>query len=219
MANLIKEKIEELFELQRTITEAKFKLLKETEKEALTSVIQDMLSQRLTNEFKQYKSQIEVLLELLCRIETKEASNILLEVLNHKDTSLREFAGECLIEKANYELPTVKKAIKDFIKETTKGPGLREIPYILMEMDIESQELSKILIDLLKCPDPQVVAEGLEAISEIGDESCLEAVQKLLNDKRKVEIEDEPGVYLTIGELAKETEEEVKFLLKLKQEA
>jgi HEAT repeat protein len=139
------------------------------------------------------------------------ACTLLLRLLNHEEPEVRVPAGESLQELAYSRYAEVARVIEKCIDEGKAETALAEIPYILAE--IGEPGGSKLCVKLLKHASGDVVASAVEALANLGDASAIKEIEKLVKDKRKVTLDDDPEAEeVAIGDLASEAIEHLRSL-------
>jgi HEAT repeat protein len=142
---------------------------------------------------------------LLAEAGGDRAIDLLIDVLASESPEARVAAGESLTDLAFDRFKEVALGVERALSRLPKESlALPELPFILIE--VPEPGVARLLEKFLSHPGTEVVAAGIEAASEFGDESLVRALSALRNDKRIVELEDESGERdaITIGELAAE---------------
>lgn len=142
---------------------------------------------------------------LLSELEGGDVADSLVDLLGSDEPEARAAAGEALQAHAFDRFKEVALAIERALKRLPTGHlALAELPYVIAE--VPEPGVTKLLGLFLAHSDPEAVAGALEACVETGDASMVPAIEPLVNDSRKVQMEDEEGEenLVTIGELATE---------------
>jgi HEAT repeat protein len=148
-------------------------------------------------------ARLSRLADLCAQTQGPRSADILLNILNHPAPEVRVAAGEALRDFAYDRYAEVARAIERAIEQKLSGPALAEVPWILAE--IGEPSALPLIGRLLKHPDVEVVASGIEAIAELGDPAGAELLAPLVKDRRVVQLEEEDAGYTTtLGELASE---------------
>lgn len=142
---------------------------------------------------------------LLSELEGGDVADLLVDLLGTEEPEPRATAGEALQAHAFDRFKEVALAVERALQRLPTGHlALAELPYVIAE--VPEPGVSKLLGLFLKHKDPEAVAGALEAAVETLDASLAGAIEQLVNDERKVQMEDEEGEegLVTIGELATE---------------
>jgi HEAT repeat protein len=148
--------------------------------------------------------RLMLMADLLIEVPGAESVKLLLEILGHEDPGVRVTAGEALVESLRDRWSETSKVIEGSFA-TLSVDALREIPFILIEAG--ETGVIALLAKLLAHKDGDTVAAAIEALVEVGDKSQLDAIRKLVGDKRPLTVEDqdddgEEGSGGTVGEVA-----------------
>lgn len=140
--------------------------------------------------------------EMLLSSGGDKTAEVLGAGLAHPNPDVRLICQDALAHLAEDGLdrimPLVEKALKN-------GGALgEEVPFLLSE--VGNPEVAPILERFLKHSEADVVASAIEALADYGDPASVQALEKLLEDKRMVTVLDEQDkeVECTIGQLAKD---------------
>ena len=141
---------------------------------------------------------------LLGDIEGGEvAVDALIDILACDDPEARHVAGQALEDLAFDRFKEVALGIERALVRLPKGsPALTELPYLLAE--IGEPGAVKLLARFLAHADENSVAAAIEALVEMGDPSAATMLSSLEKDTRQVELDDDDGERVSIGDLAAE---------------
>jgi HEAT repeat protein len=142
---------------------------------------------------------------ILGDIEGGVAVDLLIDILGSDSPEARHESGEELGARAWERFKEVALGIERALERLPEGNlALLELPYILAE--IPEPGVLKLLGRFLAHKDVEAVASTIEAIVETGDPDAIPLLAPFVNDRRKVQIEDDGGTEdeATIGELATE---------------
>jgi HEAT repeat protein len=142
---------------------------------------------------------------LLGEMQGARVVDLLVDILGCDEPEARHAAGEALAGLAWDRFKEVALGVERAIERLPEGnPALSELPYLLAE--IPEPGAIKLLARFLGHGDPDAVAAAVEALVETGDAAALPLLEPLVNDARKVQLEDEGGTQgeATIGELVAE---------------
>ncbi|MBN2803059.1 MAG: HEAT repeat domain-containing protein [Deltaproteobacteria bacterium] len=128
----------------------------------------------------------------------------LAERMSTKNDEIREQLGYALIEIANEDgLDSIMPAIELAIKKDDLST--LDMPYVLGR--IEDPMVSSQLVRFLDNKNVKVVYAAIEACVHIGDPDSIEALKKLVDDKREIPVEDDElgeDEVITVGQMATE---------------
>lgn len=196
--------LEALFDADRKLREAESTLLAQAEGEDLARALERAAELAFALEdTHEGAARLQRLSDLCAQAQGPRTADTLLRILNHPAPEVRVAAGEALRDFAYDRYAEVARAIERALDKSMPGPALQEVPWILAE--IGEPSAVPLIARCLKHPDVEVVASGIEALAEIGDEAAVALLKPLVKDKRVVELEEgEAGYSTTIGELASE---------------
>ena len=144
--------------------------------------------------------------EVLGEVEGPRAMDALVDILATDFPEARHAAGEAIEEAAFERFKEVAQAVERALTRLPEGsPALPELPYILAE--VPEPGVLKLVERFLKHQDADAVAAAIEVAADMGDPALIKHLEKLLDDKRTVDMaaddSDEPSE-VTLGELAEE---------------
>jgi HEAT repeat protein len=199
-----KELLEALFAADRKLREAESTLLSHPEAEELARALERAADQAFALEdVHEASARLSRLSDLCAQAQGPRTADTLLRILNHQAPEVRVAAGEALRDFAYDRYAEVARAIERALEKSLPGPALQEVPWILAE--IGEPSAVPLIARCLKHPDVEVIASGIEALAEIGDESAIALLEPLRKDRRVVHLEEgEAGYSTTLGELASE---------------
>src|SRR5262249_45903420 len=112
-------------------------------------------------------------------------------------------AGEALEELAFDRFKEVALGIERALARLPSGsPALSELPYLLAE--VGEPGCLKLLGRFLGHADADAVASAVEALVELGDPRAAHLLAPLEKDARQVQLSEEDGERVAIGDLAME---------------
>lgn len=147
----------------------------------------------------------DVIAEVLGELSGPRAVDLLIEILGREEPEARHAAGEALTEIAFERFKEVALGIERALSRLSPGnPALAELPYLLAE--IPEPGVPKLLARFLAHSDADAVASAIEALVEAGDPGNAPLLDPLLNDARRVQLQDDGGTEsdASLGELATE---------------
>jgi hypothetical protein len=141
---------------------------------------------------------------LLGEFEGPEVADALIDVLASEQAEARYEAGEQLQALAFDRFKEVAHAVERALERCPEGSlALIELPYVLA--DIPEPGVVKLLGRFVKHARAEVVAAAIEALAEVGDPAGAKLLEPLREDARTTTLdEDDGGVDVTIGELARD---------------
>jgi HEAT repeat protein len=198
--------LEGLFAAERKVRELSGKLI-ETPANALLDVLAPAIAEaaKLDDEDEASLRLVRIA-DVLASVEGARAMDALIDVLATDFPEARHTAGEA-IEEASFErFKEVALGVERALARLPIGsPALPELPYILAE--VPEPGVLKLVEKFLAHKDPDAVAAAIEVAADMGDPALVKPLQKLLQDKRTVDMaednSDEPSE-VTLGELAEE---------------
>lgn len=138
--------------------------------------------------------------EMLLSSGSDKTARVLGAGLVHGNQDVRLICQDALAHLAEDGLERIMPLVEEAL---TKGGALgEEIPFLLAEVSLP--DVTPLLERFLKHAEADVVASAVEALVDYGDPSSVQALEKLLEDKRVVTVLDEHDreVKCTIGQLA-----------------
>jgi len=197
--------IQDLYEAERALRK-RFDELSSLQPEAavLDAIAAAITAARNEGSAEERTLRLSSLAQVLARKTGARVVDLLIDILNSEETDARIVAGSALKNLAFDRFKEVAQGVERALKRLPKGsPALPELPFVLVE--VPEPAVLKIVHEFLKHPDPEAVASGIEACVELGDPKSIPALEKLVEDRRLVEIDEEAEtVTVTIGELAEE---------------
>jgi len=144
---------------------------------------------------------------LLGDLEGPAAVDLLVDILGGPAPEARIAAGEALEGLAFDRFKEVALGIERAIDRLPKNsPALSELPFLLAE--VGEPGCAKLLGRFLKHENAEVVAAAIESMAELGDPAAIPMLEKLANDGRHVQLdEDDGGERVSIADLAHEARE------------
>jgi len=129
--------------------------------------------------------RLQVLADVLSRVEDGGATALLLTVLNDPDPSVRARAGLAMARGGASRLPVLARVVLDALDEGLEGPALLEIPSLLLDCaDIETPPPLDVLVRLLDHDDADVAAEAACALAEIDISGIRDLLESFVEDER-----------------------------------
>ncbi len=129
--------------------------------------------------------RLQVLADLLARVEDAGATALLLNILNDPDPSVRARAAIGLARGGAARLPVLAKVVLDALDEGLEGPALLELPGLLLDCaDVDAPPPLDVLVQLLDHADADVAAEAACALAEVDAEGVRELLESFTEDDR-----------------------------------
>ncbi len=208
MSDSLDALVEQLFVAERAVRAAHAQLGNANE-EALLGCLRTQVVLALKLEDQDEMSlRLVRLAQLLAEFEGgAQVIDLLIDVLGSESPEARYSAGEVLEDFAYSRFKDVALGVERALSRLSGGsPALAELPHLLKE--IPEPGVTKLLVRFLEHSDADAVAAAIEAGVAAGDPALLPALDKLLEDARLVQLDDdEDDVQVTIGELAHEAKE------------
>ena len=127
----------------------------------------------------------------------------LIQILNVDEAPVRVAAGEAIVDVGYERYAEVARAIERALDAGLTGPAAEELPWVLVE--IGEPSALPLVRRFLAHERAEVVAAAVEALAELGDPAAVPALKPLVDDPRRVQVEDyEDETTATLGELAAE---------------
>lgn len=198
--------LEGLFSAERKVREL-HDTLAATPKDALLDVLVPAIADasKLEDEDEASLRLVRVA-ELLTDVESPRAMDALIDILTTELPEARHAAGEAIEECAFERFKEVALGVERALTRLPVGsPALPELPYILAH--VPEPGVLKLIEKFLKHADPDAVAAAIEVAADMGDPILIKPLEKIVGDKRTVDMADEESdeeSEVTLGELAEE---------------
>lgn len=206
----VKQLLEALFDADRKLREAEATLLDESDEQELAKALERAVDEAFKlSDAAEASARLSRVADLCAQVQGPRTADTLVRILNHAAPEVRVAAGEALRDFAYDRYAEVARAVERAFESDLQGPALSEIPWILAE--IAEPSALPLIARCLKHSDAEVVASGVEALTELGDESAVALLKPLLQDRRVVQLEEDDAAYsTTIAELASEAISELE---------
>src|SRR5690606_37782897 len=109
------------------------------------------------------------LADLCAQVQGPETVDALLSILDHEEPSVRNEAGECLLDVAYERFKEVALGIERLLSNGHEGHAMEELPFILCE--IRDPDPIPLVARFLAHPRGEVVAAAIEALAGFNDPS------------------------------------------------
>lgn len=147
--------------------------------------------------------------DLCAQVPGPEMADTLVDLLDQPDPLVQDAAGRALVEAGYDRYAEVARAIDRALDGGRRGPAMETLPFVVAE--IAEPSAIGILRRFLAHPQADVVASAIEAFAELGDPEAIPHLETLIDDERKVTLDDDDETSATLGELAAQTIEELGF--------
>lgn len=193
--------LEAMFEADRQLLRAEESFLDAGAPGPLLDVLESAFktAEKLDDEGEQVL-RIRRIVDLAAQLEGGKAVDILLRGLDHEEPSVRVEAGEALLDVGYERFKEVANAVEARLDRNHEGHSMEELPFILAE--IFDPDPLPLMLRFLSHPSAEVVASAIEATVQRGDPLAIRALEKLLDDKRRVTLVDVDDAEAPIGDLA-----------------
>ncbi len=197
----MKDRLAVLYRARKAALEAEAAVLDVAEDAELVPRLSVALEEaRAEKERTERSFRLQVLADLLCRVEDAGAMALLIGILNDPDSSVRARAGLAIARGGSARLPVLAKVVLDALDEGLEGPALLELPGLLLDCaDIDAPPPLDVLVQLLDHDDADVAAEAACALAEVDAPGVRELLESFAEDERKLsDVVDGPA---TLGAL------------------
>ncbi len=206
MSTPLEAKLNALFDAERTVRKTHAELLG-GDKPALVKALRaevDAALKKLDADPEEANLRLVRVATLLGDCEGGDvAVDALIDVLACDEPEARHVAGQALEDLAFDRFKEVALGVERALARLPKGSvALTELPYMLAE--VAEPGAVKLLGKFLQHKDADAVAAAIEALVEIGDPSSANLLAPLEKDARQVQMDDEEGERVSIGDLATE---------------
>lgn len=193
--------LESMFESDRALLRAEEAFLESAPPHALLDTLESAFkTAEKVDDADEEILRIRRIVDLAAQIEGAKAVDILLRGLDHVEPSVRVESGEALLDVGFERFKEVARAIERRLDEKHEGHSMEELPFILAE--IFDPDTLPLIVRFLEHPSAEVVASAIEATVQRGDPLAIRALEKLLDDKRRVTLPEVDDAEAPIGDLA-----------------
>ncbi len=199
-----KQDLDAMFEADRQLRDAEARFFAGSEEASLAVLLISATDQALAlHDARESISRLIRIADLCAQVQGQTMAENLIRILNHDEPQVRVAAGEALRDFAYDRYAEVARAVERAYENSSEGPALEELPWILAE--IGEPSAVPLIARALQHANVNVVAAAIEALAELGDPEAIEPLQTLTEDKRVVQLEEGDASYgTTVGELALE---------------
>lgn len=201
------DKLEEIFEADRTARRAEAALIKAKRAEVEILLAAETAKAKRIRNADEAGARLRRLADLCAQIPGTKTTETLLEILNSDHPDARLEAAEALVDRGCENFREFSAVIRRMLERVKSGPALLELPWVIGE--IGSDDAALLIKPFIKNKDLEVVGSAVEALIAMGSPAAAEILGPLKDDRRLITIEDEETgdeVTLTIGELIRSAE-------------
>lgn len=204
--------LEEIFEADRNLRAAEERLLREKDKRTLIRDLQNAVKVAKTlKDPDETTMRLVRLADLCAQVEGPEMVDALIHILDDESPAARVAAGEALLDVGYERYAELARAVERLLEKPAMPTAMAELPWVIAE--IGEPSAAALTRRFLAHEDAHVVASAIEVAVELGDLAALPLLEKLVDDSRRVQMEDENEEYTSsVGELATEAVEELSIL-------
>ena len=198
------ERLQKLFEAERSVRALHSELLREEPKDLLAVLGPAAREALATKDDAEAVVRLVRVAELLAEVPGDEATDLLVDILGTPHGEARLSAGEALEERGYARFKELALAVERALDRLpNENVALEELPYLLAE--IPEPGVTKLLGRFLQLPSAEAVSAAIEALVEVGDPASAKLLAPLEKDSRTVTVAGDQSI--TIGELAREAGE------------
>ena len=198
------ERVQKLFDAERTVRALHGELLREDSKALLAAVTPAAREALASKDEAEAVVRLVRVAELLAEVPGDEATDLLVDILGTEHGEARLSAGEALAERGYSRFKELALAVERALDRLPPtSVALEELPYLLAE--IPEPGVTKLLGRFLALDSAEAVSAAVEALVEVGDPAGAKLLAQLEKDSRTVSVAGDATI--TIGELAREAGE------------
>lgn len=204
------DELQRMFDADRALRKAEFKLLRKKGSEELVSLLERETEEALRlDDRTEGTMRLERLADLCAQVPGPKMTDALIAILNDPEPRVRVAAGEALRDLGYERYAEVARGIERALGRKDDGLAMSELPWVLAE--IAEPSALALLRRFLDHPNADVVAAAIEALAQLRDPDSIADLERFLSDSRVVLIEDfEDETKTTLGELAADALEIVR---------
>lgn len=201
----LRNHLEGLFDAERKVRELHDTLVT-APRDALLDLLEPAIAEAVKLDEAEASLRLVRMAEVLADVDGPRGIDALVDILASDHPEARHAAGEAIEEAAFERFKEVAQGVERALGRLPVGsPALPELPYILAE--VPEPGVLKLIEKFLKHQDADAVAAAIEVSADMGDPALIKHLQKLVDDKRTVDMAEEDSdeaSEVTIGELAEE---------------
>jgi HEAT repeat protein len=187
-----KAQLESLFDADRTLRAAEDAFLESADERVLAKALHAAVRESFAlPDPEEQELRLERLADLCAQVQGPETVDALLTILDHDEPSVRNEAGEALLDVAFERFKEVALGIERLLERGHSGSSMEELPFILTE--VRDPDPLPLVLRFLAHPKGEIVAAAIEALAAYGDPSAIRQLEKLLKDRRAVTLPDHRG--------------------------
>jgi HEAT repeat protein len=188
MPALMKDRLALLYHARKQALEAEAAVLDVAEDAELVPRLSVALDDARAQDDRTERSfRLQVLADVLSRVDDAGATALLLGILSDPDSSVRARAAMGLARGGAERLPVLAKVVLDALDDGLEGPALLELPGLLLDCaDIDTPPPLDVFVRLLDHEDADVAAEAACALAEVDVDGVRELLESFLDDERSL---------------------------------
>ncbi|HEX4353244.1 MAG TPA: HEAT repeat domain-containing protein [Polyangiales bacterium] len=195
--------LEAIFDAERSLRLAEAELLQNNQKQLSALLTRAVAEAKEEEDPQEAELRLVRLVDLCAQVPGEPMTDALISILDEEQPSVRVQAAEALVDVGYDRYAEVARSIERFLESGEGGAALEELPFIIAE--ISEPSAAALIGRFLEHEDGEVVAAAIEALARLGDTSALPALNKLVDDRRVVTIDEgDEELTSTVGELATE---------------
>ena len=204
MATTIGEKLNELFDAERSMRAVHRELRAEADSKLIPELRAATREALSLDDEPEATIRLVRLASLLGDLEGDAVVDLLIDILGAPSPEARIEAGEALEGLSIDRFKEVALGVERALARLPSGnPALSELPFLIAQ--VGEPGCAKLIGKFLGSADVDVVASGIEALAELGDPAGIPLLAKLERDGRHVQLdEEEGGERVAIADLAHE---------------
>lgn len=198
------DELNRIFDADRTMREAESSLLRNKGSDELITLLERETQSALAmQDRKEATMRLERLADLCAQVPGPRMTDTLIAILNDDEPRVRVAAGEALRDLGYERYAEVARGVERALDREEAGLSMSELPWVLAE--IAEPSALFLIRRFLDHPSPDVVAAGIEALTQLQDPEASADLERFVDDTRTVTIDDfEAETKTTLGELARE---------------
>ena len=197
------EQLEALFAAERSLRSAEAALLQSPPAELQAVLVRAIDQASTLPDRAEAELRLRRLADLCAQVEGPEMADALIVILNDDNPAVRVEAAEALVDVAYDRYAEVARAVERAVAAGSNGTALRELPRVIAE--VAEPSAAPLISRFLAHEDAEIAGSAVEALARLGDPTAISALQKFVDDRREVTVDDgDTELTTTVGELAQE---------------
>ena len=203
----LRDHLHAIFDADRAARDAESKLLGGNDNEVAKLLVDATKEALALDDRAEAFLRLRRLPDLLAQTPSTATLDAMLSILDSDDETLRAEAGEALLDVAYERFKDVAQTIERALDRKHDGMSMQELPFILNR--VHDPDPIPLIARFLAHRSGEIVAAAVEALVQLGDPAAMPHIEKLVDDKREVTVEElDPGP-ITLGDLAASALEEL----------